>query len=74
MAQADEDVDKGEDGPVEGGDGDKGGEQVGGLLEISLTPLRAKEAAGLRLKPDDGFKSMGQETGDAEVRQSYLEV
>lgn len=61
MAQTDEDVDKGEDGPDEGEDGDNSGEQVVGLLAISLTPLGDEEAAGLLLKPDAEAKSMGQE-------------
>lgn len=68
MAQTEEDVDKGEDGSVEGDDRDKEGERGGGLLAISLTPLGEEETAGLVLKPDAGVKSMGQRKGDAEVR------
>lgn len=61
MAQTEEDVDKGEDGSDEGDDRDKEGEQGGGLLAISRSPLGEEEAAGLLLKPDAGVKSMGQE-------------
>jgi len=58
LAQTEDDVDRGEDGSD---DGDKEGEQGGGLLVVSLTPLEEEEAAGLRLKPDAGVESMGQE-------------
>lgn len=61
LTQTEEDVDRGDDGADEGEDRDKEGEQGGGLLAISLTPLGEEEAAGLLLKPDAGVKSMGQE-------------
>lgn len=63
MAQTEEDVDKGDDGSVEGDDRDKEGERGGGLLAISLTPPGEEETAGLVLKPDAGVKSMGQREG-----------
>lgn len=62
MAQADEDVDKGDDGSDEGDDTDEEGERGGGLLAVSPTPPREEEAAGLLLKPGAGDKSMGQES------------
>lgn len=74
MAQTEEEVDKGEDGAVEGDDRDKEGEQGGGLLAISLTPPGEEETAGLVLKPDAGVKSMGQRKGGAEVRQGVTVV
>lgn len=37
------------------------GEQGGGLLVTSLTPPGEEEAAGLRLKSDEGVKSMSWE-------------
>lgn len=61
LPQTEEDVDKGEDGSDEGDDRDKEGEQGGGLLAISLTPLGEEDAAGLLLKLGAGVKSMGQE-------------
>lgn len=61
MAQTEEDVDNGEDGSDEGDDRDKEGEQGGGLLVISPTPLGEEKEAGLLLKADAGVKSMGQE-------------
>lgn len=54
-------MDTGEDGSDDGDDGEKEGEQGGRLLVVSPTPLGEEEAAGLRLKPEAGVKSMGQE-------------
>lgn len=56
-----EEVDKGEDEGEEGEDTDKDGERGGGLLVTSLTPPGEEEAAGLRLKSDEGVKSMSWE-------------
>lgn len=54
-------MDNGEDGSDEGDDRDREGEQGGGLLAASPAPPGEEEAAGLRLKPGAGVKSMGQE-------------
>lgn len=53
-----EEVDKGEDEEHEGEDTDMDGEQGGGLLVTSLTSPGEEEADGLRLKSDEGVKSM----------------
>lgn len=60
MAHIEEDVDNGEDGPVEGDDADNEGEYEGGLFVVSSTPPGKEEAPGLLLKPVAEVKSMSQ--------------